>query len=58
MQGFVCLYVADGCSDHISQERVVGSIANAAHFSVWVGSCSGQVIGLQERGATSMADGS
>lgn len=50
VQVFVCLYVADGCSDLISQERVVGSIANAPHFSVWVGSCEGEVIGLEERG--------
>lgn len=51
VQVFVCLYVADGCSDLISQERVVGSFANTPHFSMWVGSGGGVVIGLEERGA-------
>lgn len=50
VQVFVCLYVADGCSDLISQERVVGSTANAPHFSMWLGGCGGEVTGLEKRG--------
>lgn len=38
VQLFACLYVADECSDLISQERVVGSVATPPHFYVRVGS--------------------
>lgn len=37
VQLFTCLYVADECNDLISQERVVGNVANALHFSMLVG---------------------
>jgi len=58
VQVFVCLYMADGCSDLIRQERVVGSIANAPHFSVWVRVVErGRSLVWQKGGLTSMADG-
>lgn len=50
VQVFVCLYVADGCSDLISQERVVGSTANSPHFSMRLGGCRGEVTGLKKGG--------
>lgn len=56
VQVFVCLYVADVGSDLISQEHVVGSTANAPHFSMWFWR-GGHWFG-EKGGLTSMADGS
>lgn len=57
VQLFSCLYVAVECSDLISQEHVVGSVANPPHYSARVGSRPERSRVWRQGGLTSMADG-